>query len=218
MRFLDRRDAGRSLARLLSAYAGRPDVVVLALPRGGLPVADEVSRALDAPLDVFLVRKLGVPGYEELAFGAVAEGGVEVVNRLVVTDLRISPEAVARVAARERAELEQRAARYRDRTPPLVIAGRTVTVIDDGLATGATMEAAIRALRARAPARLVAAAPVGARETCDRLAQLADEVVCAIVPESFQAVGLWYADFSQLTDGDVRAVLAESRRRMNADG
>lgn len=208
MRFKDRVHAGRELARLLAPYAHRPDVTVLGLPRGGMPVAAEVARALGVPFDVFLVRKLGVPGHEELAFGAIAQGGVQVLNEALIADLDLPPSAIERVAARERAELERRDELYRGGRPFPVLDDRTVILIDDGLATGATMEAAVTALRRLRPARVVVAAPVGARETCDRLSAIGDEVVCAATPAPFDAVGLWYEDFSQTTDDEVRALLA----------
>ncbi|HEX2205841.1 MAG TPA: phosphoribosyltransferase [Longimicrobium sp.] len=208
LRYADRADAGRRLAALLEAYAGRPEVVVLALPRGGVPVGYEVARALGAPLDVFLVRKIGVPGHEELAMGAIASGGVRVVNRAVVDQLRVPPEVIDRVAAREAVELERREAAYRGgRTEP-VVRGHTVILVDDGLATGSTMRAAAAALKAMRPARLVVAVPVAAAETCEELRAEVDEVVCALTPEPFYAVGLWYHDFSQTTDDEVRALLA----------
>ncbi len=208
MRFRDRVHAGRELAGLLAHYAHRPDVIVLGLPRGGMPVAAEVARALGVPFDVFLVRKLGVPGHEELAFGAIAQGGVQVLNNSLIADLDLPPSAVERVAARERTELERRDELYRGGRPFPILHDRTVILIDDGLATGATMEAAVIALRRLDPARVVVAAPVGARETCDRLSGIGDEVVCAATPAPFDAVGLWYEDFSQTTDEEVRALLA----------
>jgi putative phosphoribosyl transferase len=208
MRFRDRVHAGRELAGLLARYAHRPDVIVLGLPRGGMPVAAEVARALGVPFDVFLVRKLGVPGHEELAFGAIAQGGVQVLNDGLIADLDLPPSAVERVAARERAELERRDELYRGGRRFPTLHDRTVILIDDGLATGATMEAAVTALRRLDPARVVVAAPVGARETCDRLSAIGDEVVCAATPAPFDAVGLWYEDFSQTTDDEVRALLA----------
>jgi predicted phosphoribosyltransferase len=208
MRFRDRVHAGRELAGLLAHYAHRPDVIVLGLPRGGMPVAAEVARALGVPFDVFLVRKLGVPGHEELAFGAIAQGGVQVLNHSLIADLDLPPSAVERVAARERTELERRDELYRGGRPFPILHDRTVILIDDGLATGATMEAAVIALRRLDPARVVVAAPVGARETCDRLSRIGDEVVCAATPAPFDAVGLWYEDFSQTTDEEVRALLA----------
>jgi len=212
IRFHDRRDAGRFLATRLSAYANRPDVLVLALPRGGVPVGAEVARALGAPLDVFLVRKLGVPGHEELAMGAVATGGVRVLNEDVVQALGIPHDVIEAVAAREQQELERRARLYRGDGPPPDVHGRTVILVDDGLATGATMQAAIRALRRQQPARIVVAVPTASAETCEELRAEVDEVVCAVTPEPFYAVGLWYDDFSQTTDDDVRELLARSAR------
>lgn len=206
-RFTNRRDAGRHLATDLTGYAGRDDVLVLGLPRGGLPVAFEVARALDAPLDVFLVRKLGVPGHEEYAMGAIASGGVRVLNYRVARDARVSDEAIARVAAREQVELERRERVYRgDRSLP-EIRGRTVILVDDGLATGSTMRAAAIAVRAHKPARVVVAVPVAARETCDEFRDVVDDVVCSLTPEPFTAVGLWYEDFSQTTDAEVHELL-----------
>jgi predicted phosphoribosyltransferase len=210
MIFHDRYDAGRQLAAHLTRYAGRPDVLVLALPRGGLPVAYEVARALGAPLDVFLVRKLGVPGREELAMGAIASGGVRVLNDEVVRALRIPEEVIDAVAAEEQAELERRERTYRDGRPAPDVRGRTVILVDDGLATGSSMRAAVEALRLRGPARIVVAVPVGAPETCAALREIADEVVCAYEPERFAAVGLWYADFSQTSDEEVRQLLVRA--------
>jgi len=210
MRFRDRTDAGRRLAGKLNQYAGRDDVIVLALPRGGVPVGAEVARALEAPLDVFLVRKLGVPGHEELAMGAIASGGVRVLNRDVIDQLRIAPKWVDAVAAQELEELTRREAAYRDGRPAPDVRGKTVILVDDGLATGASMKAALVALRDLAPARVVAAVPVGAPETCEELGALADEVVCAETPDPFFAVGSWYADFDQTTDEEVRELLTEA--------
>jgi putative phosphoribosyl transferase len=204
MIFTDRADAGRHLARLLSSYAGRTDVVVLALPRGGVPVGAEVARELGASFDLFLVRKLGVPSHPELAMGAIAEGGVEVLNDDLIRDVGIPRAVVEQVAARERLELDRRDALYRQGRPRAVIRGTHVIVVDDGLATGASMQAAVIALRRLDPARIVVAVPVGARETCDRLRQVADEVVCVSTPEPFHAVGLWYKQFDQTTDDEVR--------------
>ncbi len=208
MSFRDRADAGRTLAADLVHLAGRDDVVVLALPRGGVPVAYEVARALRAPLDVFLARKLGVPGQPELAMGAIATGGVRVLHQAVIDALAIAPEAIEDVAAREGAELARREQMYRRGRPPLDVAGRTVVVVDDGLATGATMRAAVTALRAQLAGRIVVAVPVGPKETCEEMAAEADEVVCARMPRSFQAVGQWYDDFSPTTDDEIRALLA----------
>jgi erythromycin esterase-like protein/predicted phosphoribosyltransferase len=207
--FRDRREAGRRLAAKLAAYANRPDVLVLALPRGGVPVAYEVARALRAPLDVFVVRKLGVPGYEELAMGAVATGGARVLNDDIVTALRIPPYMIDAVADREHEELRRRERVYRGGRPPPELRGRTVILVDDGLATGATMLAAIKALRQLQPARIVVAVPTAAPDTCEALRAVVDDVVCAITPEPFQAVGRWYEDFSQTTDDEVRELLAQ---------
>ena len=207
-RFRDRNEAGRLLAKRLTAYANRPDVLVLALPRGGVPVAYEVARALGAPLDVFVVRKLGIPGYEELAMGAVATGGVRVLNDEIVRRLRIPEYIIDAVAAREQQELARRERLYRGGRPPPDVRGRTMILVDDGLATGATMRAAIMALRQLQPARIIVAIPTASPETCEELKAEVDEVVCAITPEPFLAVGHWYEDFSQTTDEEVRDLLA----------
>jgi predicted phosphoribosyltransferase len=209
-RFRDRREAGRLLAAKLSAYANRPDVVVLALPRGGVPVAAEVARALAAPLDIFVVRKLGVPAHEELAFGAIATGGVRVLNKEIVEALHIPEHVIDAMAAKEQEELVRRERVYRGDRPPLDVRGRTVILVDDGLATGATMQAAIKALRQQQPARIVVAVPTASPETCDELKTEVDEVICATTPDPFYAVGLWYEDFSQTTDEEVRELLARS--------
>jgi predicted phosphoribosyltransferase len=209
-RFRDRREAGRVLAAQLGAYANRPDVLVLALPRGGVPVAAEVARALGAPLDVFVVRKLGVPRHEEFALGAIATGGVRVLNEDVVRALQIPDRVIDAVAAKEQAELARRERAYRGDRPPLDVRGRTVILVDDGLATGATMHAAIRALRQQQPARIVVAVPTASPETCHELKKEVDEVICATTPDPFYAVGLWYEDFSQTTDEEVRELLAQS--------
>jgi erythromycin esterase-like protein/predicted phosphoribosyltransferase len=203
MRFRDRRDAGQHLAERLTAYAGRHDVIVLGLPRGGVPVAFEVAQELDAPLDIFLVRKLGVPAHPELAMGAIAAGGVRVLSEDLISELGIPRALVEQVAVRERLELERRDRMYRGTRPFPTLRDRIVIVIDDGLATGSTMEAAVAALRAHHPARIVVAAPVAASETCARLRPLADEVVCAQTPEPFNAVGLWYERFDQTSDEEV---------------
>lgn len=207
--FRDRREAGRLLAEKLAAYANRPDVLVLALPRGGVPVGYEVARALSAPLDVFVVRKLGVPGYEELAMGAVATGGVRVLNDQLVERLGIPESLIDAVAARERQELARRERLYRGNRPPPDVRGRTVILVDDGLATGATMYAAIEALRQQIPARIVVAVPTASPENCEEMKTKADEVICAITPEPFHAVGRWYRDFSQTTDEEVGVLLAQ---------
>jgi predicted phosphoribosyltransferase len=205
--FQDRFDAGTTLASQLSDYAGRDDVVVLALPRGGVPVGFEVAKALRAPLDVFLVRKLGVPGHEELAMGAIASGGVQVVNEDVVKALGVPSERIAAVAAAETQELERRLRAYRSDTRPPDVKARIVILVDDGLATGSSMRAAVMALRRQDPDRIVVAVPTAAAETCERLATEADEVVCASTPRPFHAVGLSYRDFSQTTDAEVTELL-----------
>jgi putative phosphoribosyl transferase len=205
--FRNRTDAGRQLARRLTLYAGRADVLVLALPRGGAPVAAEIAAALDAPLDVFLVRKIGVPFQPELAMGAIAEGGMTVLSEALIRDLGISASLVEQVAARERIELDRRSRVFRGARAAPAVTGRTVILVDDGLATGATMEAAILALRERGPARIVVAVPIGARETCGRIARLADELVAVAMPASFQAVGQWYDDFAQTSDEEVVEIL-----------
>jgi predicted phosphoribosyltransferase len=207
-RFRNRTDAGRQLAEKLAAYADRPDVLVLALPRGGVPVGFEVARALGAPLDVFLVRKLGVPGHEELAMGAVATAGVRVLNDEIVRGLGISEREIDAVVARELHELTRRERLYRGDCPPPDVAGRTVILVDDGLATGATMRAAVAALRRQPQARIVIAVPTASPDTCEALKAEADDVVCAITPEPFFAVGHWYEDFTQTTDDEVRELLA----------
>ncbi len=205
--FSDRSEAGRALAAELSRYAGRDDVVVLALPRGGAPVGFEIARALHAPLDVFLVRKLGVPGYEELAMGAIASGGTRVLNQATVEQLHITSNQIEQVAKSEQRELERREKVFRNGAPPVLVAGRICILVDDGLATGSTMRAAVLALKKRSPARIIVAVPVGAPDTCADFQALADEVVCLYTPEPFMAVGRWYGDFGQLTDDEVRDYL-----------
>jgi putative phosphoribosyl transferase len=207
MMFADRREAGQFLAKKLAEYADRPDVLVLALPRGGVPVAFEVARALHAPLDVFLVRKLGLPGHEEVAMGAIASGGVRVLNEDIVRALRIPADLIEAVAAGEQEELGRRQRIYRGDRPPPEVRGRTVVLVDDGLATGSTMRAAVLALRRQGAARIVVAVPIGAFQTCAEFEQEADDVICARTPEPFYAVGLWYGDFSQTTDEEVRDLL-----------
>jgi erythromycin esterase-like protein/predicted phosphoribosyltransferase len=210
MAYRDRVEAGQALAIALRSYAGRPDVVVLALPRGGVPVAEQVARELGVPLDVFVVRKLGVPGHEELAMGALASGGVRVTNPEVVQTLRIPDRTIDRVAEQEGRELERRERIYREDREPIDVRGKTVILIDDGLATGATMRAAVEALRRRGPAAIVVAVPVAPSESCDELAQVADDIVCGITPEPFLGVGYWYEDFSQTSDEEVRTALARA--------
>lgn len=211
--FADRVDAGRQLTRALLQFADRPATVVLGLPRGGVPVAFEVARQLNLPLDVFLVRKLGVPGHEELAMGAVASGGTRILNREVIDSLGISPETVDAETLQELRLIEQREADYRDGLPPCRVSGRTVILVDDGLATGSTMLAAVEALRQMGPAKIVAAAPVGSVEACRLVAGRADEVVCGATPPSFYAVGQWYQDFGETTDDEVRRLLWLARDR-----
>jgi putative phosphoribosyl transferase len=209
-RYADRRTAGRALAAALAPYAHRTDVVVLALPRGGVPVAFEVARALDAPLDVFVVRKLGAPGHPELAMGAIASGGVRVLNDHVLAWYRPSAGEIERVTAFERDELARRERAYRGDRQPIPITGRIAILVDDGLATGASMRAAVQAAHSLAPARVIVAVPVGAPDSCRAIADVAEEVVCLMQPDSFDAVGLWYDDFSQTSDEEVRTLLAES--------
>src|SRR5688572_11487774 len=208
MIFRDRREAGKLLGAELAEYVGRDDVVVLALPRGGVPVAYEVAQALAAPLDVFLVRKLGVPGHEELAMGAIASGGTLVLNDRTINYLKIPDRAIEPVYAREQRELERRERVYRGDRSPVDVVGKTVTLIDDGLATGASMRAAAIALKKMNPAKIVVAVPVAADETCEAFRQEVDATICAITPEPFYGVGQWYMDFSQTTDDDVRDLLA----------
>ena len=199
------------MAERLRGYKDRPDVLVLALPRGGVPVGYEVAEALNAPLDVFLVRKLGVPGHEELAMGAIATGGVVVLNRDVVEGLRIPERVIRDVAAEEAQELARRERTYRDGRPPPDVSGRTVILVDDGLATGSTMRAAAEAVCRQGPARVVVAVPVASAQTCEELRAYVDEVVCAATPEPFYAVGLWYEDFTPTSDEEVRYLLAQSK-------
>ncbi|HCF29092.1 MAG TPA: phosphoribosyl transferase [Cyanobacteria bacterium UBA11049] len=207
MKFKDRTEAGQVLARKLAAYANHADVVVLALPRGGVPVAFEVATALNVPLDVFLVRKLGVPGQSELAMGAIASAGVRVLNQDIVRSLRLSNAVIDKVAAQEQQELERRERLYRDHRPIPQLHERTVIIVDDGLATGATMRAAIEAIRQQQPARIVVAVPISSPETCRDLAVEVDEIICVGTPQPFCSVGLWYEDFPQTTDEEVRNLL-----------
>lgn len=207
-RFADRREAGRRLADLLRSYEHDDSVLVLGLPRGGVPVAYEVAEALDAPLDVFVVRKLGVPGHEEYAMGAIAGGGIRVLNPDAIRELQIPPETVHAVERAERTELERRERLYRDGRPAPELRGRTVILVDDGLATGSTMLAAVEAARTQQPRRIVVAVPVASREAHEALARKADACVCVSTPEPFYGVGLWYLDFTQTTDEEVRQLLA----------
>ncbi len=207
MLFQDRFEAGRVLASKLSHLANRPDVVVLALPRGGVPVGYEVAKALNAPLDVFVVRKLGVPGHKELAMGAIASGGVRVLNENVVRTLGIPDHVVDMVAAEEEREVERREREYRDGRPPVDVSGRTVILVDDGLATGSSMRVAALALRKKNPARIIVAVPAASPATCAEFEPEVDQVICAVTPEPFWAVAQWYRDFSQTTDEEVRDLL-----------
>jgi predicted phosphoribosyltransferase len=205
--FRDRTDAGQKLARKLIEYQNRSDTLVLALPRGGVPVAFEVAKALNVPLDVFLVRKLGLPGHEELAMGAIASGGIRVLNEEVIAALDIPARIVDAVADREQRELERRERAYRGGRPRADVRGKTVILIDDGLATGSSMRAAIAGLRTQGAARIVVAVPIAPVETCEMLEQEVDQIVCAATPEPFFGVGLWYANFEQTSDEEVRALL-----------
>lgn len=210
MIFRDRSEAGAVLATKLAAYAHPSETVVLALPRGGVPVAYEIGRKFGLPVDVFIVRKLGVPGHEELAMGAIASGGVRYINEEVTFPLGIDRETIEAVSRREEREIERRERLYRSGRPPLDVRGKTVILVDDGLATGSTMLAAIAALRLSRPARIVVAVPAAARETCARIGREVDEIVCAVTPEPFYAVGRWYRSFSQTTDDEVRDLLSRA--------
>jgi putative phosphoribosyl transferase len=216
-RFQDRIDGGKYLARKLRTYAGDPTVLVLALPRGGVPVGFEVAKALHTPLSVFIVRKLGAPGHEELAMGAIASGGTRVINEEVVRRLNITPAQIDQAAERESAELCRREQLYLGDSGGPCVAGKRVILVDDGLATGATMRAAVLALRQQNPALICVAAPVGARETCEKLKSEADDVVCAEMPEPFYAIGTWYADFLQTTDAEVREYLRKACTEFSKD-
>jgi putative phosphoribosyl transferase len=210
--FRDRIDAGRQLAARLSQYAGRDDLLVLGLPRGGLPVAAEVAKALHAPLDVYVVRKLGVPWHPELAMGAIASGGILVINEQVVNSFDISKEILNKAAESERHELERREKAYRGNRAPLDLARRLVILVDDGVATGSTMRAAVSAVHRQSPARVVVAVPTIAASTYRELLPLVDELVAVMVPEIFHAVGEWYENFEQTGDDEVRAILEQKRR------
>src|SRR6185503_7935976 len=214
-RFADRSDAGHQLARALAPrFAGRADLIVLGLPRGGVPVAFELANALDAPLDVFIVRKIGLPGHEEFGIGAIASGGVRVVDEQVLRSYGIDDETLERITARERQELERRERRYRDDRAFPDLRCRTVILVDDGLATGSTMRAAVAALREEGPREIVVAVPVGARETCGSLAREVDDIICLRTPEPFYAVVLWYEDFDQTTDEEVHDLLERAANRV----
>jgi putative phosphoribosyl transferase len=212
MIFRNRRDAGRYLAAKLLHYQDTPNIAVLALPRGGVPVAFEVARALQAPLDVFLVRKVGVPGHREFAMGAVAEGEVQILNQRLVDRLRIPSDLIEAAIRRERREIDRQEAVYRHGRQPLELQDHTVILVDDGLATGSTMRAAVESLRQREPRWIAVAVPVGAAHTCDEFSDVADEVVCGASPEQFHSVGDWYEDFSQTDDEEVTKLLNEADR------
>jgi putative phosphoribosyl transferase len=212
--FRDRQHAGRVLAEHLMSYANNPGVLVLALPRGGVPVAAEVASALKAPLEVFVVRKLGTPGHEELAMGAIASGGVRVLNQDVVQMLHLTPDQIERVAVREQQELERRELLYRGTRPFPELRDRIVILVDDGLATGSTMRAAAQAVRQQRPSKVVVGVPVAAPETCREFREEVDEIVCAVTPQAFYAVGLWYDNFEQTTDDEVRVLLERSAREL----
>jgi len=216
MLFQDRTEAGRILAHRLAAYANYPDAMVLALPRGGVPVAFEVAEALRLPLDIFVVRKLGLPGHEEFAMGAIASGGARVLDQDLIRQLSLSNEIIEHIVAREQRELERRERIYRGQRPMLDVRDHIVIIVDDGLATGSSMRAAIAAFRQKRPAKLIVAVPVGARVTCSELEALADEVICLETPENFSAVGLWYKDFSQVTDEEVIDLLERNRKNSEA--
>ena len=210
MIFRDRTEAGQVLASKLTKYLNQVDTVILALPRGGVPVAYEIGKELGLPVDIFVVRKLGVPGHEELAMGAIASGGVRHINRDVVDQLRIDSETIDVASRREQKEIERRERLYRGQRPPVDVRNKTVILVDDGLATGSTMRAAIAALRQHRPARIVVAVPTAAPQTCSEIADEVDEIICAATPETFYAVGQWYQEFSQTTDDEVRELLARA--------
>ena len=210
--FLDRRDAGRRLAEDLARYANQPNVLIFGLPRGGVPVAYEVAKALHAPLDVFIVRKLGFPGHPELAMGAIASGGVRILDRRLIEMYEIPDDHIERITASEQRELTRREKSYRDDRPSPDVRDHTVILIDDGLATGSTMRAAVQALRQEGARKVVVAVPIAPPETCESMRKEVDDIVCAITPEPFLAVGLWYADFSETTDDEVRALLHDAQQ------
>lgn len=216
MLFKNRKDAGKKLAEKLTEYTDRDDILVLALPRGGVPVAFEAAEKLNAPLDIFSVRKLGVPGREELAMGAIASGGVRVLNETVINPLRIPQKVINAVAEKEQIELERREREYRDALPPPEIKGKTVILIDDGLATGATMRAAALALKKQEPKKLVIAVPVASPETCSEFESEVDAVICAATPQPFYGVGMWYKDFSQTSDEEVKDLLKNRRTALQS--
>ncbi|ARG97883.1 phosphoribosyltransferase [Legionella micdadei] len=215
-KFIDRYEAGTMLAGLLEDYAHKPNTIVLALPRGGVPVAYEVAATLSIPLEVFIVRKLGVPGHEELAMGAIATGGTVFFNQEILDSLNLPEAAIQRVIKAEEAELERRESVYRKGRPPLKITGKTIILVDDGVATGATMFAALKALRQLKPASIIVAVPVAAQSTCEELTKLADKLVCPLRPVNFYAVGLWYEDFSQTTDEEVFTLLTKAHQKSSS--
>ncbi|HEX3766033.1 MAG TPA: phosphoribosyltransferase [Kofleriaceae bacterium] len=214
--FRDRRQAGRLLAQRFDRFVGDPGVIVLALPRGGVPVGYEIAVRIGAPLDVLVVRKLGVPGYAELAMGAIASDGILVADRRVIDMVGVPREAFDAVVARERAELDRRERAFRAGRSRLELAGKTVILVDDGLATGASMAAAIDAVRTRQPARVIGAAPVAPPDICDALGERADEMICLLTPPRLRAVGVWYQDFTQTSDDEVRALLDAAAREQRA--
>jgi predicted phosphoribosyltransferase len=212
--FHDRSHAGRKLAEKLTAYRDRRNVIVLALPRGGVPVACEVALALNAPVDIFIVRKLGVPGQEELALGAIASGGIRILNDEIIHQLNIPQRVIEAITQQELQELERRERAYRGNRPPLEVRDHIVILIDDGLATGASMRAAVKGLRTRNPRWLVVAVPTAASEICEEFERIADEMICATTPEPFYGVGMWYEDFSQTTDEEVQKILEKTARQV----
>lgn len=212
MLFKDRQDAGKKLAEKLKAYKGQQDIIVLALPRGGIPVGFEIAKSLEVPLDIFIVRKLGVPGHEELAMGAIADGGIIVLNEEIIQQLGITQVLIDRITQDESKEVARRESLYRRGRPAYKLGGKTIIVVDDGLATGASMRAALIAVKEKKPRKIIAAVPVGAAETCKSLRTYVDELVCLLVPPSFGAVGSWYEDFSQTTDAEVESLLDSAAR------
>ncbi|KTD04655.1 phosphoribosyltransferase [Legionella feeleii] len=215
-KFSDRYEAGKVIATQLKDYANKPDVIVLALPRGGVPVGYEIAKALALPLDVFIVRKLGVPGHEELAMGAIATGGTTIFNEEIIDDLHISQSTIELILQSEREELKRREIRYRDNMPPPNLQGKTVILVDDGIATGATMRAAIKAILQHKPASIILAVPVIALSTYNEMSALVDKIIYSMKPLNFYAVGLWYDDFSQTTDSEVSDLLKESKKKRGA--
>ena len=210
-RFSDRAEAGQALVKRLSHLANEPGLIILALPRGGVPIGYEIARGLHAPLDIFLVRKLGVPGYTELAMGALAENGARFINQQVIRQLGISEIAIEQIAAQEQQELQRRERIYRGHNRPPDVTGHTVIIVDDGLATGATVKVAVQALRSQRPKKIVVAVPVGAPDTCEEIRRLVDEFICLVMPEPFHAVGIWYESFPQLSDADVIRLLEQDK-------